>query len=122
MNRSSFNLPCRPSVASTAALLSTDSSVVESVRWRSAIATARHLPLVFTRLLVQPPTDDASRHPFLLPTHHMSTDQQGMTQRVLTREEQDDLTPAAAVELLRAGNARFVCGDMTVRNHRTQIR
>jgi len=74
------------------------------------------------RLLVQPPTDDAARHPFLLPTHHMSTDQQGLTERVLTKEEQDDLTPAGVVELLRAGNARFVSGDMTVRNHRAQIR
>ena len=52
----------------------------------------------------------------------MSTHQEGLTESVLTKQEQDGLTPAAVVEMLRDGNARFVAGELTVRNHRAQIR
>jgi carbonic anhydrase len=52
----------------------------------------------------------------------MSTLQEGLTESVLTKQEQDGLTPAAVVEMLRDGNARFVAGELTVRNHRAQIR
>jgi carbonic anhydrase len=42
--------------------------------------------------------------------------------RVLTREEQERLTPEQVLSLLRAGNARFVAGDVTERDHRAQVR
>ncbi len=52
----------------------------------------------------------------------MSTEQKGLTETVLTKQEQDELTPARVIEMLREGNARFVAGELTVRNHRAQIR
>ena len=52
----------------------------------------------------------------------ISTDREGLIEDVLTKEEQDKLTPAAVIELLREGNARFVAGEVTVRNHKAQIR
>jgi carbonic anhydrase len=42
--------------------------------------------------------------------------------RVLTRDEQQALTPDGVVGLLYAGNARFVAGDVTHRDHRAQVR
>jgi carbonic anhydrase len=44
------------------------------------------------------------------------------TDRVLTRDEQQALTPDDVVGLLYAGNARFVAGDVTHRDHRAQVR
>lgn len=41
---------------------------------------------------------------------------------VLTREEQQKLTPAQVIEALQAGNQRFVSGDLTVRDHSAQVR
>ena len=52
----------------------------------------------------------------------MSTDRDGLIEEVLTKEEQDKLTPARVIEMLREGNERFVCGEVTVRNHKAQIR
>jgi len=52
----------------------------------------------------------------------MSTGQKGLIETVLTKQEQDELTPARVIEMLREGNARFVAGELTVRNHRAQIR
>ncbi len=52
----------------------------------------------------------------------MSTDREGLIEEVLTKEEQDKLTPARVIEMLREGNERFVCGEVTVRNHKAQIR
>lgn len=42
--------------------------------------------------------------------------------RVLSRDEQQALTPDGVVGLLYAGNARFVAGDVTHRDHRAQVR
>lgn len=44
------------------------------------------------------------------------------TDRVLTREEQEALRPDDVLTLLRDGNARFVSGDITHRDHRAQVR
>ncbi len=55
-------------------------------------------------------------------TKPLSTDGEGLTERVLTKDEQDSLTPARVIELLREGNSRFVAGELTVRNHTAQIR
>ncbi len=41
---------------------------------------------------------------------------------VLTKEEQDALSPGAVLEILRAGNERFVRNDLTARDHSIQIR
>ena len=52
----------------------------------------------------------------------MSTDREGLIEEVLTKEEQDKLTPATVIEMLREGNKRFVAGEVTVRTHKAQIR
>ena len=52
----------------------------------------------------------------------MSTDRDGLIEDVLTKEQQDQLTPASVIEMLRSGNERFVAGEVTIRNHRAQIR
>ncbi len=52
----------------------------------------------------------------------MFTDRDGLVEDVLTKSEQDQLTPARVVELLKLGNERFVAGEVTVRNHKAQIR
>lgn len=52
----------------------------------------------------------------------MSTDYEGLIDKVLTQDERDKLTPGDVVAELQAGNARFVAGDVTVRNHKAQIR
>lgn len=44
------------------------------------------------------------------------------TDRVLTQEEQESLTPDMVLNLLTEGNARFVAGDITHRDHRAQVR
>jgi carbonic anhydrase len=47
---------------------------------------------------------------------------QSRTNRVLTKEEQERLNPDDVLSLLREGNARFVSGDVTHRDHRAQAR
>jgi carbonic anhydrase len=44
------------------------------------------------------------------------------TDRVLTKEEQESLSPEQVLTLLTEGNARFVAGDVTHRDHRAQVR
>jgi carbonic anhydrase len=51
-----------------------------------------------------------------------NTQTDGLVEHVLTREEQARLTPARVLELLREGNARFVNGEVTLRNHKAQVR
>ncbi len=43
-------------------------------------------------------------------------------QDVLTKEEQDKLTPDEVIKIFKDGNKRFVKGDKTVRDHNYQIR
>lgn len=45
-----------------------------------------------------------------------------LKERVLTRAEQEALTPAEVLEMLRAGNQRFVAGTLTLRDHSAQVR
>lgn len=52
----------------------------------------------------------------------MSTDRDGLIEEVLTKEEQDKLTPARVIDMLKEGNERFVAGEVTIRNHKAQIR
>ena len=44
------------------------------------------------------------------------------TDRVLTQQEQQQLTPAEVHARLLDGNARFVAGDVTHRDHQAQVR
>lgn len=48
-------------------------------------------------------------------------EKQGLVE-VLTKDEQASLTPTRVIDLLAAGNGRFVGGEMTLRNHNEQIR
>ncbi len=55
-------------------------------------------------------------------TDHVNTNKDGLIEEVLTKEQQDKLSPASVIELLKDGNARFVNGEVTIRNHQAQIR
>ncbi len=50
------------------------------------------------------------------------TDPKTRTDRVLTKEEQQALSPADVLKMLQDGNSRFVSGDVTHRDHRAQVR
>lgn len=52
----------------------------------------------------------------------INTQTQGLIEEVLTKEQQDQLTPEAVIDLLMAGNTRFVDGELTLRNHVAQVR
>jgi carbonic anhydrase len=45
-----------------------------------------------------------------------------LREHVLTREEQQALTPAAVLQRLKDGNDRFVANDLTSRNHSAMVR
>lgn len=42
--------------------------------------------------------------------------------RVLTKTQQDKLTPDEVLKRLKAGNARYLANENTVRDHKTQVR
>jgi carbonic anhydrase len=46
----------------------------------------------------------------------------GLMEAVLTKEEQEALTPSKVIELLKEGNTRFTQNDLTARNHSQQVR
>jgi len=46
----------------------------------------------------------------------------GLVEVVLTKEQQDALTPDKVIASLKEGNTRFVNNDLTARNHSAQIR
>lgn len=52
----------------------------------------------------------------------LNTDIKGFQVDVLTREAQAKLTPAEVRQRLEEGNARFVGGEVTARNHVEQVR
>jgi carbonic anhydrase len=52
----------------------------------------------------------------------ISTGHDGLIDKVLTQEERDKLTPDEIIAELKVGNGRFVAGDVTIRNHKAQIR
>ncbi len=49
-------------------------------------------------------------------------DEEGLIVDILTKEEQDALTPDEVIRTLKDGNARFMNNDLTKRNHSEQIR
>ena len=46
----------------------------------------------------------------------------GLVEKVLTKEEQEALTPDDVIASLKAGNERFVNNDLTARDHSKQVR
>ncbi len=46
----------------------------------------------------------------------------GVVEDVLTKEEQDALTPDMVIQSLKEGNERFMRNDLTARNHSEQVR
>lgn len=46
----------------------------------------------------------------------------GVVEDVLSKAEQDALTPDMVIQLLKEGNARFVNNDLTARDHSAQVR
>ena len=48
--------------------------------------------------------------------------QVGLVEKVLTKEEQDALTPDEVISILKEGNSRFMNNDLTERNHSQQVR
>jgi carbonic anhydrase len=46
----------------------------------------------------------------------------GLVEEVLTKEQQDALSPDEVIRVLQAGNERFVNSDLTARNHTAQVR
>jgi len=47
---------------------------------------------------------------------------QGLVEEVLTKEQQEALSPDDVITLLKDGNARFTNNDLTARNHSEQVR
>lgn len=47
---------------------------------------------------------------------------QGLVENVLTKEEQDALTPDMVIQSLKEGNERFTRNDLTARDHSAQVR
>lgn len=45
-----------------------------------------------------------------------------LVEKVLTKEEQDALTPDMVITSLKEGNARFINNDLTARDHSAQVR
>lgn len=46
----------------------------------------------------------------------------GLVEKVLTKEEQDLLTPDMVIQSFKEGNERFMRNDLTARNHSEQVR
>lgn len=56
------------------------------------------------------------------PQSESTVDAKPLVVRVLTQEEQDNLTPDQALKMLQEGNRRFVNGTLTSRDHSKQVR
>jgi carbonic anhydrase len=50
------------------------------------------------------------------------TEIKGLVEEVLTKEQQDALTPDNVIEALKAGNERFMNNDLPARDHSQQVR
>ncbi|MDW3651866.1 MAG: carbonic anhydrase family protein [Bacteroidia bacterium] len=46
----------------------------------------------------------------------------GLVEKVLTKEEQDALSPDLVIQSLKEGNERFMVNDLTARDHSAQVR
>lgn len=51
-----------------------------------------------------------------------TTENTGLVEAVLTKEEQDALTPDEVIQALEEGNVRFMNNDLTARDHSQQVR
>ncbi len=52
----------------------------------------------------------------------INTEVGGLTENILTREEQVSMSPDDVIALLQEGNTRFAEGEVTLRNHKEQVR
>lgn len=52
----------------------------------------------------------------------LNTQTEGLVESVLTQQEQAGLTPESVMGLLAEGNKRYVNGEVTLRNHKRQMR
>ncbi len=52
----------------------------------------------------------------------LNTKVEGLVEHVLTKEQQNELTSDRVRALLEEGNARFAAGEVTLRNHKEQVR
>lgn len=55
-------------------------------------------------------------------TEEVKKENSGLVEDVLTKEQQDALTPDAVITALKEGNARFTNNDLTARDHSAQVR
>ena len=56
------------------------------------------------------------------PDEQAQTQVVGLVEDVLTKEEQDALTPDMVIQSLKEGNERFMRNDLTARDHSAQVR
>ena len=54
--------------------------------------------------------------------HATASNPKPLVERVLTQEEQQNLTPDEVITMLRKGNQQFVSGTLTYRDHSKQVR
>jgi hypothetical protein len=52
----------------------------------------------------------------------MEVNQEPLVEKVLTAEEQKQLSPEQVLQSLKDGNTRFTAGSLTLRDHSKQIR
>jgi carbonic anhydrase len=58
----------------------------------------------------------------VIPAAALAESSAARVERVMTRQEQQALTPGQVFQLLKEGNRRFVSGDVTTRDHSSQVR
>lgn len=66
--------------------------------------------------------DSNSTETVTTPTVPETAPVEGLVEDVLTKEEQDALTPDMVVQSLKEGNERFTRNDLTARDHSSQVR
>ena len=54
--------------------------------------------------------------------HAAASNPKPLVERVLTQEEQQNLTPDEVITILKKGNQQFVSGTLTYRDHSKQVR
>ncbi|MFT7121531.1 MAG: carbonic anhydrase [Neolewinella sp.] len=59
---------------------------------------------------------------FAIVTTQSAKPMKGVVEEVLTKEEQDALTPNMVIQSFKEGNARFLRNDLTARDHSKQVR
>nr|WP_299341770.1 carbonic anhydrase family protein [Allomuricauda sp.] len=66
------------------------------------------------------PNEEKEQEKVAIPA--VDTQNMGLVEKVLTKEEQDALTPDMVIQSFKEGNERFTRNDLTERNHSEQVR